>query len=159
MIDPIFSMFIDKWVHPDYRPIPILAEALDRVEDRFQTRLPESYRNFMESVGPASADLSLLTTIVDNRLDLPDLQEFFSPEVVVEQTTMWRTIGLSKELIAFAGQGAGDMFCFEVIPKFKPASEELNVWYFNHEEREAYDLEITFLSWVKQYAELPKTGA
>jgi len=159
MHSQVFSTFVEKWVHRDYPPQPVPAESLDRVEARLKTLLPKSYRLFMQSIGPASADLSLLSAIVDQRLNLDDLQEFFASEAVVEQTEIWRKIRLPETLLAFAAQGSGDLFCFEVVPQKSPAPEDAKVWYFNHEEGEASNLEVSFIPWLAQYAAIAKSEA
>jgi SMI1-KNR4 cell-wall len=146
--------FISAWVHPDYGPIPVTQEALDRAEARLDTYLPRSYRRCMIEVGPPGTALSLLTTIVDRRLDLPSIGDFLSPEDVMSTTEDWREAGLPENMVAFATSGGGDLYCFEVVPEGAAVPEDATVWYFDHEERETESLNLNFSEWLALYANI-----
>ena len=150
-----FKTFVRSWVHPDYRPAPVLPEALDRAEARFETHLPRSYRECMINVGPASAGLSLLSTIADRRLDIPDIHDFLTPEELIETTADWREFGLQEDMIAFATTGEGDLYCFEQVPQNASVPDDALVWYFDHEERIVESLDLSFSQWITLYASIP----
>ncbi len=147
--------FVSAWVHPDYGPIPVDPVALDRAEARLETYLPVSYRQCMSQVGPPSAAISLLSTIVDRRLDIPDIGDFFDADRMIEETEGWREAGLPENMIAFAATGSGDLYCFEVVPETAPVPIDATVWYFDHEEREVESLDLPFTKWLALYANIP----
>lgn len=149
-----FQKFVSSWVHPDYRPAQVLPEALDRAEARFETYLPRSYRECMINVGPASTSLSLLSTIVDRRLDIPDIHDFLTPEELIETTRNWRDCGLPENMIAFATTAGGDLYCFEQVPEAASVPEDAIVWYFDHEERVVESLDLPFAQWIALYASI-----
>lgn len=102
----------------------------------------------MTQVGPPSTALSLLSTIVDRRLDIPDIGDFFDPAGMIEATQDWRQAGLPENMVAFAATGSGDLYCFEVVPETSPVPSDATVWYFDHEEREVESLDMPFSKWL-----------
>ena len=147
--------FVGAWVHPDYGPIPVSEEALDRAEARLETYFPRFYRQCMVEVGPPCTALSLLSTIVDRSLDLPSIGDFLTPEDIMSTTERWREAGLPENMIAFANSGGGDLYCFEVVPEDAMVPEDAVVWYFDHEEREVESLELNFSVWLALYSNIP----
>lgn len=154
-----FHQFVEKWVHPDWRPVPVPSQELDLVEARFETYLPLSYRGFMEHIGPASVGSGLSEEIVRQNLAILGLHEFLSPEEIKSTTRAWRNAGLPEDMVAVASDDSGNLYCFEVVPESSSVPEEAVVWYFDHEEREIESLEIEFTKWVALYAGIRKTTA
>jgi len=155
---PTMHALVEAWVHPDYRPIPVRPEDLDRVEARFETYLPRSFRECMEQVGPPRPGIALLSAIVDQRLDIPSLGDFLAPKEMIETTWDWRQAGLSESMVAFATGGSGDLYCFQVVPETEPVPDDAIVWYFDHEEKEIESLEMPFSKWLRLYAAIPNEG-
>jgi len=158
MPNPAFRQFVEKWVHPDWRPVPVSTLELDLVEARLETYLPLSYREFMEQLGPASVGSDLLDEILRQSLDIPSFNEFFSPANVKSFTRSWRSMGLPEHMVAFASDGSGDLYCFEVVPESSPVPEDAIVWYFDHEELQIESLDIEFTNWIGLYAGIRKTA-
>jgi hypothetical protein len=147
--------FTEAWVHPDFGPVPVSPEALDRAEARLETYLPRSFRECMIQVGPPSTALSLLSTIVDRRLDIPDIGDFLGPEELIATTESWRESGLPENMVAFATTGGGDLYCFEVVPEDAAVPDDAVVWYFDHEEQAVESLDLPFSKWLALYANIP----
>lgn len=156
MSETAFEIFLEKWVHPDYRPAPVRAEELDSVEVRFETLLPLAYRRFMDVVGPVSTGASLSMAIIAQKLGIPTVQEFLTPSAIVKTTEAYRAAGLPSAFLAFAVEGSGDLYCFEVAPDTGAVPEDVLVWYFDHEERELECLEVPFSRWVYAYSQVAR---
>jgi SMI1-KNR4 cell-wall len=153
MIDT-FNRLVRKWVHPDYLPIPVQRSALEKIEYRFYSQLPANYCECMEKIGPPSFTISLLSSIIDQRLNVRALHEFFTPAMVIETTAHARLGGLARDLIAFASEGSGDYFCFKTRDPMDDRRLDANVWYFDHEERTSRSLRTSFSDWVEIYAQI-----
>jgi hypothetical protein len=147
---------VEKWVHPDYWPHPADPEALDRVEARFETYLPRCFRQCLEQVGPPSPGLALLSAIVDQRLSVPSLGDFLEPDEMIETTWDWHRAGLPEDMVAFATDVGGNLYCFQVVPETEPVPDDATVWYFDHEEREVESLDLAFSKWLALYAGIPR---
>jgi hypothetical protein len=100
----------------------------------------------------------LLSAIVDQRLDIPSLGDFLGPKEMIETTWDWRQAGLPDSMVAFATDGSGDLYCFQVVPETEPVPDDAIVWYFDHEEKEVESLEMPFSKWLRLYAAIPKEG-
>jgi len=150
----IYREFVERWVHADFHPFPVKAESLDRLEARFETYLPLAYRECMEKVGPASAGHALLSTIIERDLEIPSVHDFLAPAEAIEVTEGWREAGLEDDMVAFATEDSGDLYCFKVVPESEPVPGDATVWYFDHEERSSESLELLFTEWLKLYAQI-----
>src|SRR5687767_10607348 len=105
------SRFIALWTHPDYAPDPVSEDQLENAEGRLQTRLPTDYRNAVLQLGLPRPTIELLDVIVDRELALRDVSDFLNPAEIVSVTEDWRDLGLPEELVAFATDCMGNLFC------------------------------------------------
>src|SRR5215217_2049921 len=106
------SRFITLWTHPDYAPDPVSEDELKKAEGLLQTRLPPDYRIAVLEFGLPRPTIELLDAIVERELDLRDVSEFLGPAEIVSVTVDWRDLGLPEELVAFATDCMGNLFCF-----------------------------------------------
>lgn len=149
-MNPKYQRFIDTWTYPDYRPEPTLPTALHGVERQLGTVLPRSLCDFLLTCGPVSAP-GLFGTIVEQELEFEDLSEFLSPDEIVELTQGWRSQGLAANLVAFANDSSGNLFCFEVASE---RADDAHVWFFDHDFQTNVSLGLTFSEWLDRYADL-----
>jgi hypothetical protein len=154
MSDQAFRRFVELWVHPDYPPQRAVEDDLDSVEARFETYFPTTYRSFMLNHGALSTGDSLSRAMLARRSDIPVLQEIFAPREVIEATETWRSAGLDRNFVAFASEGGGDMYCFEVVPENAQRPADAVVWYFDHEERTVECLDVAFSNWLELYTKV-----
>ena len=154
-----FEAFARKWVPQDEYPLHARSDDLDLVEARFETYLPSAYREFMEQVGAFSTGCLLSDALLARGIELPMIQEFLSPGDVIHETECWRAAGLPGAFVAFASEGAGDYYCFSVVPENEPRPADASVWYFDHEERAMECLGVLFTEWLDAYAQIPRAAA
>jgi hypothetical protein len=152
-----FKKFIDKWVGGE-QLLPIRDAEVTTLEDSLGTTLPASYREFLTTVGAASMPIALLGSIVDQRLDIADVQEFYSPENVLLTTRAWRKMDLPENLFAIASDGCGNQFCLLIPELGEFVDDDASVWFFDHEEAEAYDMEVPFTEWIDEFANIENTA-
>lgn len=145
------SRFIKLWTYPDCATVPVRADQLHAAESRLNTRLPLDYRDAIIEFGLPSPAIALLDTICDRDLDLHDVSDFFSPEEIVEHTEGWRDLGLPEELVAFASDCMGNLFCF---PEAQAESCELPVFFWYHDEKSVETLAPSFTRWIEGFSSL-----
>jgi cell wall assembly regulator SMI1 len=145
------SRFVTVWTHPDYPPDRVTAEELQGAERRLRTRLPTDYRESVLKFGLPRPNIDLLDTIVDRRLDLRGVSDFFSPVEMVTVTDEWRDLGLSEELVAFATDSTGNLFCFAVG---STANREAPVLFFDHDSRVVEVIAPSFSQWIDEFCAL-----
>jgi hypothetical protein len=147
----LYQSFVDKWTHPNHRAQPCTPASLDLAESQLGAALPAALREFLESFGPVSTSIDLLDTIVEGELDLYDVSDFHDPDAIVQETLGWRKLGLPADLVAFARDCQGNLFCFTADNERQPDSE---VWYFDHDLGNSDSLGVDFKSWVGAFAGL-----
>jgi SMI1-KNR4 cell-wall len=157
MLNQIFDTFVAKWVGDDER-FPLANAQIEDFELQLSTTLPASYRAFLSLVGPVSVTYALLESIVEQRLDIVDVQDFLRPDVALEQTRVWREMGLPENLFAIANDSAGNLFCLAIPELGEPVDDDPSVWFFEHEEEFAADMEWRFTEWIRSYADLQNTA-
>jgi len=142
------SRFIALLTHPEYPPDAVSLEALESAERHLGTSFPPDYRNAVLQVGLPRPTIELLNTIVDRALDLRDVSEFLSPAEIVTVTQDWRDLGLPKELVAFATDCMGSLFCF---PTASDPSGLTPVFYFDHDSGAVDLIAPSFASWIEEF--------
>jgi hypothetical protein len=142
------ARFIALWTHPDYPPEAVSENDLERAEGRLQTHLPADYRSAVLRFGLPSPTIALLDAIVDRELDLRDVSDFLNPEDMVTVTEGWRDLGLPEELVAFATDCMGNLFCF---PTEADTSGGAPVFFFDHDNRAVEVIAPSFAHWIGQF--------
>lgn len=145
------SRFIKLWTHPDYAPEQVVEEKLEAAEHRLHTRLPTAYRNAVLEFGLPRPTIELLEAICDRELNLYSLGDFLEPTEIAEVTEDWRDLGLPEELVAFATDGTGNLFCF---PTCSEATEELPVFLWDHDSKKVKTVASSFSGWIEDYCRL-----
>lgn len=159
MVDDAHAAFVDKWVHPDFRPKVPTEHDLLLLESELNSRIPTEYRSFILRFGPVSPDLALLSNIVEQGLALNSLGDFLPLHEIPAVTRDWRTLGLSDMLFAFATDASGSLFCFSVCAPVLTEQPNGEVWFFDHDAGESESLHVTFSEWVARYAGVEKIVA
>lgn len=142
------SRFIALWTHPDYAPAAVSEEELEGAERRLLTRLPADYRNAVLEFGLPQPTIELLDAIVDRELDLRDVSDFLNPAEMVTVSEDWRDLGLPEELVAFATDCMGNLFCFL---DEADASGERPVFFFDHDSKEVEVIATSFSHWIDHF--------
>lgn len=154
------EQFIERWTSPDYPPEPVLLSDLEVAERDLGVRLPSGYRDAVLRSGLPSPTGALLNAIVDNDVRLRDVSDFLSPSAMVEITLASRGAGMPQEMIAFAYDCGGSMFCFDAEKLRANAPDGQAIWFFDHDfctvDREAPD----FATWIDRFCAVePSTRA
>lgn len=92
-----------------------------------------------------------MDAIVERELDLHSLSDFLSPLEIVEETTSWREIGMPQQLIAFASDGCGNMFCFDADRLNNSSAEGYGIWFYDHDFDTVDQIAPSFGIWVEAF--------
>lgn len=142
------SRFIALWTHPNYATDLVSEHELEGAERSIQTRLPADYRSAVLQFGLPRPSAKLLDAIVDRELDLRDVSDFLSPLEIVSVTEDWRDLGLPEELVAFATDCMGNLFCFCTAAE---AGSSIPVFFFNHDYRTVDVIAPSFTHWIEEF--------
>lgn len=154
-MEDVFRAFVEKWTHPSYRPDPVPESVLIQLEQNLKSRLPLSYKKFLQEFGPVSTTLSLLSSIVEQSLAIHNLSEFLAPGDVVEQTRAWQPLGLPADCISFGIDASGSMFCFSRATLSETELDDVGVLFFDHDEGTVTSISKCFVDWLRELAEIP----
>lgn len=136
--------FISLWMHPDYSPHPLSEGELAAVELRFGFRLPPDYRDGVLRFGLVSPTIALLDAIVDGKLDIADLSELLAPQEMIDITEAWRDMGLPADMVAFASDCCGNLFCFRT-------DGSSAIHHFDHDFGTTETIADSFTGWIDDY--------
>ena len=143
--------FISLWTHPDYASEVVSEEELKGVEARLQTQLPTDYTSEILQFGLPRPNIELLNTIVDRQLDLRDVSDFLNPAEMISETEQWRDIGLPEELVAFASDCMGNLFCF---PDAAANDGKAPVFFFDHDDQSVETGAPSFARWIEDFCSI-----
>lgn len=146
--------FIQRWTFPAYPPEGVLPSDLDAAEHQLGVHFPLEYRDAILQAGLPRPTIALLNSIVDQDLDLRDVSEFFSPSEILATTFGAREAGMPPQLIAFASDCAGNMFCFDA-DKLRSADVDQNaIWFFDHDFCVVEPEAPGFAVWINRFCQV-----
>lgn len=145
------EQFIARWTSPDYPPAPVEEHALAEAELSLCAQFPPDYRSAVLRCGLPSPTSALLDSIVERELNVSDVGDFFDPASIVETTLGWRAMGLPADLVAFANDCMGNLFCFSA----QSWGGTSRVFFFDHDEGSVDDVASSFTAWIDELASLP----
>jgi hypothetical protein len=142
--------FIKKWTHEGYPPDPVAGADLDAVETRFGFVFPEDYRQAVLAHGLPRPTLALLHSISEADLGIFDVSDFFAPKDITQLTDDWRSAGMPANLVAFADDCGGSLFCFKT--DLDPAAlDRATVWFWDHDNGVVTAVADSFTLWIERF--------
>src|SRR5262245_36564830 len=142
-MDALFETFIRKW-NTHAPPARVSIEELYQVERKLAVTLPEKYKSIVTRFGLPTTSITLLKNICKQGLKLNDVSWFCGPDEIIEQTTFWRTQGMPDDLVAYAVDCGGNLFCFETPVRSPVDPEDSPIWFFDHDYEEATEIANSF---------------
>lgn len=146
-----FNRFVELWTHPKFPPDRVSEDELRRAEAHLQASLPDDYRSAVLQIGLPRPTIELLDFIAEQELDLRDVSDFLGPAEMISVTQEWRELGLPDNLVAFATDCMGNLFCF---PTNTEAGGSVPVYFFDHDFETVDLIAPTFTHWVNEFCEL-----
>lgn len=138
-------------------PVPVDSAGIAQIERDLATVLPQSYVTFMQSHGPVHTP-SLLGLIVDGGHEMGDVMVISEPDEVIEGTKAYWSAGMSEQLVGFASDSMGNLFCFRRVPTECIRADDAEVWFFDHDFCTEKKIAASFDEWLASYLKL-KAGA
>ena len=150
----MLARFTEIWTSSHYPPQPVAEADLDTVEQRFKVQLPQDYRQAILAVGLPRPTIALMDAIVERELDLHSLGDFYSPSEIIEETINWREMGMPEQLIAFASDGCGNMFCFDADRLNISHGEGNAIWFYDHDFETVGQIAKSFDAWIEAFCDV-----
>lgn len=157
-IAQVLLTFALQWSHPNYPATKVDPAKLLKSEKTLGVTLPEDYKSEILAAGLPKPTLALLSAIVDQEKDLYDLSELFGPDELVDMTVGWREVGLPENLIAFASDSSGNLFCFDATHLNRGPEQSAAVYFWDHEFKEVEYIAVSFSEFIASYTGSWSTG-
>ena len=128
-------------------------DALAGLERQLGVFLPSDLVTFLLEVGPTWTP-SIVDVIVDHGIDLWDLQQVWSLEVVANDRASGWTSSPKVDLIPFASDSMGNIFGF--LPSdLRSRSDHAPVLFFDHDFNTIEPEASSFAEFIERYMALP----
>jgi hypothetical protein len=150
----IHQLFVSEF-HQGEPPVPVAAPDIQRVERELATVLPQSYATFMQTHGSVHTP-SLLSLIVDGEHELWDVMVISEVAEVIEGTKGYWSAGMSEQLVGFASDSMGNLFCFRRVDAGSPRADDAEVWFFDHDFCSDSKVADNFDEWLLSYLKLKR---
>jgi hypothetical protein len=147
-----FQSFVTRF-HEGDAPVAVPLTEIQRIECELKTLLPEAYCMFMDAFGPVHTP-SLLPLIVEGDHDIEDVLVIFEPKEVIDGTTAYWAVGMPSELIGFASDNSGNLFCFRRRESGGSRADDSEVWFFDHDYSDQRKVAGGFEEWLARYLSL-----
>lgn len=151
----IHQLFVSEF-HKGPPPVHVTTSDIQRVERELETVLPQSYINFMQTHGPVHSP-SLLSLIVRDKHEQWDVMDISDVVEVIEGTKGYWSAGMSDQLVGFASDSMGNLFCFRRVTSSTLRADDGEVWFFDHEFCNERKIAESFDEWLLSYLKLKRS--
>ena len=149
--EEIHQRFVDEFCKDQHSPVLDPKEFLN-AELALNTLLPESYISFIRTHGPVSTP-AILGLAVDKEAPFFDIMQIWPVSECVSATQLYWSGGMSKELVGFATDSGGNLFCFR-RQGGGSRPDDAPVWLFDHDFCKDSKVTDSFDSWLLSYLKL-----
>jgi hypothetical protein len=132
---------------------PVDFAEIQRIERELVTVLPQSYVTFMQTYGSIHTP-SLLELIVDGMHDMRDVMVISEVDEVIDGTKAYWSAGMSEQLVGFASDSMGNLFCFRRVPHGANRMDDVEVWFFDHDFCREKRIAASFDEWLASFLKL-----
>jgi len=150
----IHQLFVSEF-HQGEPPVSVAVSCIRRAEHELATVFPQSYITFMQAHGSVRTP-SLLSLIVDGEHEQWDVMVISELSEIIEDTRACWSGGLSEQLIGFASDSMGNLFCFRRVAPETPRADDAEVWFFDHEFCSDNKVADSFDGWLLSYLKLKR---
>jgi hypothetical protein len=148
----IHEAFVSAF-HEGETPVPVDSTGIAQIERDLATVLPQSYVTFMQKHGPVHTP-SLISLIVDGGHEAWDVMVISEVAEVINGTRAYWSAGMSEQLVGFASDSMGNLFCFRRVPVGSVREDDAEVWFFDHDLCEESKIASGFDAWLASFLKL-----
>ena len=145
----IHSLFVARF-HQGDPPTPVSRAEIERGERELDTVFPRSYITFMQTHGTIRTP-SLLPLIVAGTHELWDVMVFFGISDVIEGTKGYWSAGMSEQMVGFASDSMGNLFCLRRADPDSGRADDAEIWFFDHDFCSESKVADGFDEWLLSY--------
>jgi hypothetical protein len=128
---------------------PTEESELNDLEQHLNIKLPGDYRRFMLAIGSAWTP-EILDIIVARELEMQDVQNFFAPDVVLNDKRNGWSSKVDPPIIPFASDCVGNTIGFLESDLSTPLPTA-SVYVFDHDLETLEKVHQSFSAWIEAY--------
>ena len=144
----VYADFVARF-HTGEAPVRQTDQQLDALETALATKLPASYRMFMNRHGTVHTP-AILDEISDRELDYPDVQDFLDSRDAVDGTKGYWSAGMPEDMVGIASDCMGNLIGFR---RQLERSDDAPVFFFDHDFVKVNELAPSFTAFLLWYLE------
>jgi hypothetical protein len=148
----IHRQFVTEFAFGDSLGVAVDVD-IQGMEQALRTVLPESYIAFIKTQGAVFTP-SLLDLVVERNSELRDIRQILPVHEAARNTKLYWSGGMSEDLIGFASDCMGNMFCFRRFPPDTPRPDDAEVWLFDHDYCRNEKCASSFDEWLSSFLKL-----
>ena len=99
---------------------------------------------------------SVLSLIVDGEHEQWDVMAISEIAELIEGTKGYWSAGMSEQLVGFATDSMGNLFCFRRVTPETPRADDAEVLFFDHEFCSNSKVADSFDEWLLSYLKLKR---
>lgn len=157
----IQSAFVTRFASEGMSPRSSISDVeLNRAEVALGVKFPDAYRRFAVTFGAVWTPIILESIPEDTTEEYFDVQQFTPGSELVQATELYWSGGMISDLIGFASDCMGNLFCFRRDDISAGRPDDCPIWLFDHEycsERQFMDSFDSFLARYLTLPEIPNT--
>jgi len=157
--EQLHSNFVSRFSAPRSSPVAsVTAGDLNRVQEELKVTFPAAYTAFLTQHGPVFTP-SVLHLLTGSDKEQPrqgasfDVQEFFTPDQIIETHRLCSSGGMESWLIPIAMDCMGNVFGFK-REECDPRPDDCPVFFFDHDFCNIHQEADTFDGWLASYLNL-----
>ena len=141
-------------------PQPSAKEDIIHVEKELDILFPNSFIEFSTRFGFLHTP-SILDLVTGGESEVApegasfDIQEFFTPESIIETTQAYHSVGMDGTLVAIASDCMGNVFGFHKSVKSERA-DDAKLFVFDHDFNEISEEAESFDCWLRSFINLKR---
>ena len=99
---------------------------------------------------------SVLSLIVDGEHEQWDVMSISKIAELIEGTKGYWSAGMSEQLVGFASDSMGNLYCFRRVASKTPRADDSEVWFFDREFCSDSKVADSFDEWLLSYLKLKR---
>ena len=155
MREKLHSAFAARFATSDPPPRAIDRLDIQCAEQKLGIYLPVSYKQFAMGFGALWTPQILEAIPESYSTECWALQQILAGPEIVQASEMYWSGGMSSELIGFASDCMGNLFCFHRSDIITTQTDDCPVWFFDHDFCSSHQLAPSFDAFLDSYLHLP----
>ncbi len=142
------KQFVERFNQSD-KAKPSTPNEIETLEQLIGICLPDDYKSFILVFGNIWTP-GILDLIVDNKLDIYDVAQFWTiDKIIYDKQNEW-TSHVSPEIIPIASDSSGNIFAF-LKQDLNISLNTANIYFYDHDFDTVEIIAESFTGWIDAY--------